>query len=46
MGADGSSLECSPEFTQRNFAPSDYVDPTGRKLRSFNMTKDGFSFLA
>ncbi|UWL60716.1 Rha family transcriptional regulator [Brucella pseudintermedia] len=38
-------LECSPRFTQLNFEFSDYLDSTGRKLRSVNMTKDGFAFL-
>ena len=33
------------EFTERNFAPSEYTDPTGRKLTEYLMTKDGFSFL-
>jgi len=28
-----------------NFVVSEYIDPTGRKLRSFDMTKDGFTFL-
>ena len=27
-----SKLECSPEFTERNFALSEYIDSTGRKL--------------
>lgn len=39
------ALECSPRFTQLNFEFSDYLDSTGRKLRSVNMTKDGFAFL-
>jgi Rha family phage regulatory protein len=38
-------IECSKDFTERNFAPSEYVDSTGRKLPMFNMTKDGFVFL-
>lgn len=40
-----SGLGCSPEFTERNFAPSTYADSTGRFLPCFEMTKDGFSFL-
>ena len=40
------NLECSQEFTERNFAPSEYTDPTGRKLESFKITRDGFTFLA
>ena len=39
------NLECSPEFTHRNFAASDYLDPTGRTLRAFTLTRDGFAFL-
>ncbi len=41
-------LECSPEFTQRNFASCEIPHPTvaGRYDRAFNMTKDGFVFLA
>lgn len=39
------SLECSEEFTERNFALSDYQDSTGRKLPKYLITQDGFSFL-
>jgi len=39
------SLDCSTEFTQRNFALSEYKDSTGRKLPLYEMTKDGFMFL-
>lgn len=39
-------LECSREFIERNFAPSNYKDPRGRLLRSLDMTKDGFTLLA
>ena len=39
------NLECSPEFTGRNFGASDYLDPTGRTLRAFTLTRDGFAFL-
>lgn len=36
-------LEDLPEeFTDRNFAVSDYRDPTGRTLPVYEMTKDGF----
>ena len=37
--------ETGPEFAERNFTPSDYIDQTGRKLRAFELTRDGFSFL-
>lgn len=39
------ALDCSKEFTERNFAPSEYTDPTGRKLPMWEVTKDGFVFL-
>lgn len=39
------NLDCSEEFTQRNFAPSKYKDPTGRYLPCVDMTRDGFTFL-
>lgn len=38
-------LECSPEFTARNFALSEYTDSTGRKLTQYRLTRDGFTFL-
>lgn len=40
------NVECSAEFAQRNFALSDYVDPTGRKLPMFSISRDGFTMLA
>jgi len=40
------NLDCSQEFTERNFALSEYHDPTGRRLREYRMTRDGFMFLA
>ncbi|HBM0098419.1 TPA: ash family protein, partial [Salmonella enterica subsp. enterica serovar Blitta] len=39
------NLDCSPEFTERNFAPSEYTDSTGRKLPACQITKNGFVFL-
>lgn len=33
------------EFTGRNFALSAYKDPSGRSLRSIDMSRDGFSLL-
>lgn len=39
-------LECSEEFTKLNFQPSEYTDPTGRKLPEYIITRDGFTFLA
>lgn len=38
-------LKCSKEFTERNFAFSEYLDNTGRKLPYCNMTYDGWMFL-
>ncbi len=40
------NLDCSEEFTERNFALSEYKDPTGRTLPQYLMTRDGFTFLA
>lgn len=40
------NLGCSPEFTGRNFAASEYTDSTGRKLPCYNITRDGFAILA
>ena len=39
------SRECSAEFSQRNFAPAEYVDAQGKLRRMVQMTKDGFMFL-
>ena len=38
-------LDCSSDFTERNFTLSEYEDSTGRKLPMYQMTKDGFIFL-
>lgn len=40
------NLQCSPEFTEHNFVLSEYVDPTGRTLPMYIITRDGFAFLA
>jgi Rha family phage regulatory protein len=37
---------CTEEFARRNFAPSEYQDASGRTLRCFSMTKNGFAFIA
>lgn len=42
---DIEKLDCSKDFTQRNFALSEYKDVTGRTLKKYLLTKDGFSFL-
>ena len=39
-------LDCSPEFTELNFQPSEYTDSTGRKLPEYLISRDGFVFLA
>lgn len=38
-------LDCSSQFTGLNFQPSEYTDPTGRKLKEYIITRDGFMFL-
>ncbi|EIQ8629479.1 Rha family transcriptional regulator [Escherichia coli] len=40
-----SRLDCSAEFTERNFSPSEYTDSTGRKFPMYQITKNGFVFL-
>ncbi|OPW95998.1 peptidase [Citrobacter sp. A316] len=40
------TLECSVEFAELNFQPSEYTDCTGRKLPCYQITRDGFAFLA
>lgn len=37
--------ECPPDFTERNFAPSEYTDPTGRKLPMYRLSRDGLVLL-
>lgn len=39
-------LQCSPEFSQRNFASSEFLDAQGKRRRFVTMTKDGFALLA
>ena len=38
--------ECDEDFTQSNFGLSEYTDPTGRTLPTYNLTRDGFTLLA
>lgn len=40
------SASPSPEFSQRNFAPSDYKNSRGKCLPEYILTHDGFAFLA
>lgn len=37
--------KCPKEFTERNFAPSEYTDNTGRKLPMYLLTRDGLTLL-
>lgn len=39
------NLDCSTEFTERNFALSEYTDPTGRTLPMYRINRDGFIFV-
>lgn len=39
------NLACSDEFSLRNFAQSDSKSSRGKKIKSYNITRDGFSFL-
>lgn len=43
---DIDNLECSEEFTERNFALSSYKDSSGKSNRMYHITKDGFTILA
>lgn len=40
------NLECSPDFNARNFAAVDYTDAKGEKRLAYQITRDGFAFLA
>lgn len=40
------NLECPQAFTELNFKLSEYIDPTGRKLPMYDITRDGFAVLA
>ncbi|EOV3348736.1 Rha family transcriptional regulator [Edwardsiella piscicida] len=40
------NLECSPTFAEHNFVLSEYTDTSGRKLPCYQITRDGFAFLA
>lgn len=40
------SVECSKEFAERNFAPGSYFDANKQLRPMFNITRDGFTFLA
>lgn len=40
------NLECSSKFAALNFKESEYTDATCRKLPCYQITRDGFAFLA
>ena len=40
------NCECSREFSERNFALAEYVDEQGKPRPMYEMTKNGFSFIA
>ena len=42
---DIDKLECSDEFRSLNFEQSYYITPQNKKLKCYNITKDGFYFL-
>lgn len=42
---DIENLDCSDDFREHNFEQSFYVTPQNKKLKCFNITKDGFYFL-
>ncbi|WP_052012611.1 Rha family transcriptional regulator [Pectobacterium betavasculorum] len=37
--------DCSPDFSQRNFAPADYIDEQGKERPMYELTKDGWMML-
>lgn len=42
----GLISDCPADFTERNFALSDYLDSTGRTLPMYTLTRDAFTLLA
>lgn len=41
-----NNIECSTEFSERNFALAEYIDEQGKPRPAYEITKDGFTFLA
>jgi Rha family phage regulatory protein len=39
------NLNCSPQFTELNFQPSDYKDSSGKTCKEYIVFRDGFIFL-
>lgn len=42
---DIRELDCSEEFRELNFEPTEYMSVQGHKKPCYNMTRDGFVFL-
>lgn len=40
------NMERSEDFNQRNFAPVEYKDAKGEMRPAYQLTRDGFAFLA
>lgn len=40
------NIECSEDFNRLNFQPVTYKDAKGESRKAFNLTRDGFTFLA
>lgn len=38
-------LDCSKEFSERNFPLAEYIDAQGKSRTEYRVTRDGFSFL-
>jgi len=43
---DIKNLDCSPQFNGLNFEPVDYKDSTGEMRKEYQITRNGFVFLA
>jgi Rha family phage regulatory protein len=41
-----ADLDCSERFARRNFAPCNYIDRNNRERWQYEMTRDGFVYLA
>jgi len=40
-----NELDCSDNFREHNFVLSYYTSPQNKKIKCYNITRDGFSFL-
>lgn len=43
---EGRMRDCSEEFSRLNFEPSEYKNSRGKILPFYNLTRDGFAFVA